>query len=582
MIFRKIVKYTNLPLALAVLFSPAMVWAQGALALRPSVASPAPLGSLVTWTAEAPGPAVFRFRVRDIGGDPRIVKDFGPENTFDWAPYDREGQYLIEAAARNEITGTITVLEVPFEVLSNVSGGQPALRPTTHPLVFLYSAPPCSAASITYVTFTGPDGQPHNTPGKVCDQLHSMNFLVAGLHPETTYTVRHTLTDEVTSLPSATMTFTSGSLPDSLSTHLAAGTSGSPSQPVMLAGSLNTSFSATDLDGTTIWYYPGTMQFLTHPEAGGYFFGATQDAKGDESRQIVRLFDLTGVTILETNAARLNEQLAEMGKSRIGSFHHEARFLSDGRILVLASVERILENVQGRGPVNVLGDAIVVLDRDLKVTWYWDGFDHLDVTREAVLGEPCNAAACPPLFAAPQANDWTHANSVAETPDGNLLVSVRHQDWVIKLDYRKGLGDGTVLWRLGKGGDFRIEGGDEDDWFSHQHDAEFEPDGTLTLFDNGNTRQAEGITAHSRGQAMELDETNRTVKWTLNADLGVFSAAVGSAQLLDNGNYFFDCGFLSNGTAISIEVNALGVPVHSLRSTAPEYRTFRMRDMYTP
>ncbi|MEZ5354380.1 MAG: aryl-sulfate sulfotransferase [Bryobacteraceae bacterium] len=568
-------------LAIVSLFS-ALSHAQGPITLSPSVPSPAPLGTLVTWTAQAPGPAVFRFRVHEIGKDPRMAVDFGRENTFEWAPYEHEGQYLIEASARNEITGAISTIEVPFEVLSNASAGVPSIKETSHPLVFLYSAPPCSAGAMTFVTFTDPEGHAQKTPEKRCDELHSVNFLLAGLRPETMYVARHTLTDGDRSLSGPGIPFTSGGLPESISKHTAAGTTGSPSQGVLLAGSLNTNFVATDMSGTPIWYYPKTMQFLTHPETGGVFFGINQDRTGGEIRQIVRLFDLTGVTIIETNAARINEQLEEMGHSRIGSFHHEARFLSNGNILVLASVERILEDVQGDGRVNVLGDALVVLDRDLKVTWYWDAFDHLDPKREAVLGSPCNAAACPPLYLAPEANDWTHANSVAETPDGNLLISVRHQDWVVKVDYAKGLGSGAVLWRLGRGGDFQIEDGADDDWFSHQHDAEFESDGTLTLFDNGNTRRASDDTVQSRGQAMILDETRHTVKWLLNANLGVYSVAVGSAQLLDNGNYFFDCGFLADATAISIEVNPLGVPVHSLRSSAPEYRTFRMKNMYTP
>ena len=37
------------------------------------------------------------------------------------------------------------------------------------------------------------------------------------------------------------------------------------------------------------------------------------------------------------------------------------------------------------------------------------------------------------------AKDWLHTNSIAYSPaDGNLLISMRHQDWVLKLDYRDG------------------------------------------------------------------------------------------------------------------------------------------------
>jgi hypothetical protein len=321
---------------------------------------------------------------------------------------------------------------------------------------------------------------------------------------------------------------------------------------------------------------------LTKPEPGGYFFGIHEDHDGDQSKQIVRLFDLAGLTVLETNAARINEQLVEQGKRPISAFHHEARRLSDGNILVLASVEQILPDVQGAGPVNILGDMIVILNRDLRVVWTWDAFDHLDVRRIATQNDKCNREACPPLFQSTEANDWLHANAVTETADGNLLVSLRSQDWVIKIDYQHGRGTGNVIWKLGKGGDFRIVSSDPDPWFSHQHDAEFESDGLLTLFDNGNVRRATDENARSRGQVFRLDEQNLIAELVLNADLGSYAFALGSAQRLENGNYFFDVGFREDATGISVEVDPAGNPIYAIQSTAPEYRTFRMKDLYTP
>ena len=67
------------------------------------------------------------------------------------------------------------------------------------------------------------------------------------------------------------------------------------------------------------------------------------------------------MTLLETNAARVNEQLLAMGKRQITAFHHEARPL-EWRLAVLGDVEQILTDVQGPGPVDVVGDMIVVLD----------------------------------------------------------------------------------------------------------------------------------------------------------------------------------------------------------------------------
>ena len=58
--------------------------------------------------------------------------------------------------------------------------------------------------------------------------------------------------------------------------------------------------------------------------------------------------------------------------------------------------------------------------------------------------------------------------------DGNILVSMRHQNWVVKVDYEDGKGSGAVIWRLGEGGDFTLKNGvDPTDWQYAQHYAEF-------------------------------------------------------------------------------------------------------------
>ena len=56
--------------------------------------------------------------------------------------------------------------------------------------------------------------------------------------------------------------------------------------------------------------------------------------------------------------------------------------------------------------------------------------------------------------------DWTHTNAILFSPDdGNLIVSVRHQNWVVKVDYANGVGTGDILWKLGYQGDFTLVGG---------------------------------------------------------------------------------------------------------------------------
>ena len=230
---------------------------------------------------------------------------------------------------------------------------------------------------------------------------------------------------------------------------------------------------------------------------------------------------------------------------------------------------------------------IVVLDKNLNVVWTWDAFDHLDPHRAAVLGETCPGAGCPAFFLARTANDWTHGNAIQETPDGNFLYSTRNQDWLIKIAYDGGNGDGHVVWKLGQDGDFLIDSQDPFPWFSHQHDGNFESaDPTrLMVFDDGNTRVAALNGGNSRGQVYQLDEKNRTAKLVLNADLGVYALAVGSAQRLRDGNYHFNAGFVFDTDrydSYSIEVNPAGKIVYETHQDVILYRTFRMTDLYTP
>jgi hypothetical protein len=407
------------------------------------------------------------------------------------------------------------------------------------------------------------------------------------MRPSTQYAVEHTVTDGVNSQNGPVLTLATSDLPADLVLPVQRIESGVPSNGLMLHSPVDGVPSATDLNGNLVWFYGAAfLSKLTRPAAGGFFVGIVESHGKDQSFQAVREFDLAGMTLRETNAARINEQLVALGKRPISSFHHESGLLPDGRLLVLAVVEQILTDVQAPGPVDVLGDMIIVLDSDLQVVWSWDAFDHLDPQRTAVLGETCTptAGGCPSFFLAPKANDWLHGNSVQSTPDGNLLYSTRHQDWVIKIDYSNGNGSGDIVWRLGKDGDFRFDSSEPYPWSSHQHDAGFAygDDSTLLLFDNGNTRHASDPGAHSRGQAIRLDEVNRVATLALNADLGTYSAALGTAQKLQNGDYHFLAGALPDGTAMSVEVDPSGKPVYTLHGAVIEYRSLRMQDMYTP
>jgi len=560
--------------------------------LSTSITSPAPVATMVTFSPQVAGGAGtnlwYRFRVRRHGGEYQMVRDYGPVQTLEWTAAKREGVYEVEVSVRDLDAGDESSGQSLFQFQSRVTNSQPVVSPTNNSLVFLYSAPGCAAGSRMRVEFQSAVGTPQSTPFAGCTPGASMNFYLAGLTAKTEYTAHHVIDTGSAFVTGPELKFTSGDLPPGLYTDTILVPNPHPAaDPVLLGAPLGGHPVANDLSGNVLWYGPEGLTFLTRVVAGGEFWGIVEALKGDTSQQVVRKFDLTGMTLLETNAARINEQLVALGKRKITGFHHEARPISGGRVAILAGLEQIVTDVQGPGPVDVLGDMIVVLDKDLNVVWTWDSFDNLDVHRAAVMGEVCPGAGCPAYYLAQAANDWTHGNSLQETADGNLLYSARNQDWLIKLAFDGGTGDGHIIWRLGVDGDFTIDSTDAFPWFSHQHDGNFElgHPGLLMVFDDGNTRVAQMQGGHSRGQVLRIDEQQRRVTPVVNADLGVYSMAVGSAQHLLNGDYHFDAGFVvENGTtdAYSLEVNHAGETVYEAHQNVILYRTFRMSDMYTP
>lgn len=456
-----------------------------AVAVSASVSSPGPVATPVTFTAIVSGEPTnnvwYRFSIREGSGPYHLIRDYGPVSTLMWTASDHEGNYEMEVAASNLDTGDVSSGSATFE-FDPIATSEPVISSTANSLIFLYSAPPCAAGRQIHVDFTSPDGIRQSTPSKDCERGYTTNFYLAGLRSNTTYTAQQVLDRDTAPQVFKTgaglaagreLTFTTGDLPPNLysDTILTPSPAGA-SNPYLLGSVVGGSPVANDLAGNVVWCGPNLPTWLlTNPEPGGAMWGVVEVTPADPAQELIRKIDLTGMTLLETNAARVNEQLAYLGKRQITAFHHEARTLSDGHIAVLADVEQILTHVQGPGPVDVIGDMIIVLDKNLNVVWTWDTFDNLDVTRKAVLGETCaSEGACAPYALASNANDWTHGNAVTETADGNLLYSTRHQDWVIKISYDHGTGDGHIIWKMGVDGDFRINSSDPYPWFSHQHD----------------------------------------------------------------------------------------------------------------
>lgn len=568
-------------------------------------ASTIPVGETLTFTVSAydsanPGATyLYRYNLRATGAPVfSIIKDFYNWNTWNWTPHDHEGSYEAQVVVESS-TGATASASQTIQVTSRVTGNSPVVNTTPlNTMVALYSAPACNAPVAVRVRFQAVGETTWQvTPTKTCDGL-SLNFYIGGMRASTTYILQQDTLNGPFDTPGPQLRFTTGSVPSSFDAY----------NPFVIhpgQAPTNTSYPfelrcsnapfATDLEERIVWYLPLNFGsgYMVRPAPGGTFLGIMDDQPGDA--HFFREIDLSGHIIKETNWTVLNQEVNAYRAAhhqspstvRLDYISHEGYRMANGDTLMMVSEERVAN--QGQGNVDVLGDIILVLDSNFQVVWAWDSFDWLDITRKALQNNTCTPgqAGCPAVLFNKQsngqtyahANDWTHANSIAIDPsDGNIIISLRHQAWVIKVNYANGSGDGHVMWKLGNQGNFTLAAGTPTtEWFNYQHDAEFQSNGLLTLFDNNDLQ----VGADSRGQAWSLDQTHLVATPVVNVDLGAVSLALGSAQLLSNGNYWFGAGFLNNATETqSTEVTPSGTLVFRDESSHTTYRSFRLNSMY--
>jgi Arylsulfotransferase (ASST) len=131
--------------------------------------------------------------------------------------------------------------------------------------------------------------------------------------------------------------------------------------------------------------------------------------------------------------------------------------------------------------------------------------------------------------------DYVHLNSIDVEPNGNLLVSGRNTHAVYEISRRTG----KVIWRLGgKKSNFKLGPGAR---FAWQHDARRQPDGTITMFDNG---AAPPVEKFSRILVLRADtKTKRaTLVRSYQHPKKLLAPFEGNAQFLPDGHVFVGWG----------------------------------------
>lgn len=421
---------------------------------------------------------------------------------------------------------------------------------TANPLVAQYTLTHVHAGLTAWVEFGTDTNYGRQTSVLAASSTLSvgqtLNILVAGMKAQTTYHMRahadwpggswidqdHTFTTGV--LPSSgTAPAASAQLPTITVTTPTQGLTPSPGVEFLSMFPSNTNLLPsviTDLQGNVIWFYPA-IAFPFKLMSNGHLILQL----GSSLREV----DLAGNTIRDVSADQVNASLLANGYSFVvTNFSHDVLTLPNGHWITIGQISKAFTDLPGYpGITNVLGDALVDIDPNGNVVWGWSAFDYLDVNR-SLQGLP----------------DWTHSNALVYTADGNLLLSMRNQSWILKIDYADGEGTGNVLWKLGEDGDFTLSGDDPSQWFYGQHDPVLlstdGPQMTLAVYDDGNLRidstgtgcgsTSSAPACYSRATIFQVDESTNVASLSWQNVPGFFSFWGGSIETLSNGDVEFD------------------------------------------
>ncbi|MGB7283454.1 MAG: aryl-sulfate sulfotransferase [Candidatus Acidiferrum sp.] len=501
-----------------------------------------------------------------------------------------------------------------------------AFTSTNNVQVAQYSVTPPSPATVS-VQFGPTTAYGLNTWNQPNTSLGSpVSLYVAGMKQSSPYHMQGVIQfGDGTSFDDSDFTFTSGALPAGTAPTLTASTTaGMIPQPGVESLALvqvgvatgQVPAAVTDLNGNVLWAYNPVVPAgdLANPIkllTNGHFLINFSGSPADGTGSVLQEVDLGGNIIWQMTAAQLNTALAaatctECNVTVIGT-HHDFAVLANGHVIVLASTTQVVSGTTVTGDIIIdLGDMENFGGNNPTHTpqpvWAWNEFNHLDINRR------------PYMYP-----DWTHTNAILySSTDGNLIISIRHQNWLVKIDYNNGAGAGDIVWKMGAvlstdttpedTANFTLLNADgtpdttATDWFFAQHGPNFTTTNTsgnfsLILFDNGDDRGVVDVAGGTCGVAgqpacystvplLNIDETALTVTLALNPTTPDYSFFGGNADVLANGDVEYDecaaTALPANNAAI-YEVTQTAPPqtVWEMQVTGQfAYRGFRMPSLY--
>jgi len=220
--------------------------------------------------------------------------------------------------------------------------------------------------------------------------------------------------------------------------------------------------------------------------------------------------------------------------------NHDLRLLPNGDVMVLSypSLSGVnLTGLKSYGPNSTILDcAVQEIDPQGNLVWDWRASNHIDPVKESVVPASTGTAADPA--------DVYHCNSIDVNAKGDVLISFRHMNAVTLVSKTTG----NVVWKL-SGTPYNKDNAqiltvqdDPEGAFYLQHDARFQPNGDISLFDDHSPAAATPGVARGVEYALDLGAGTAHVVWQYHgaansAFLGSFRRYTDGTNLIGWGDY---------------------------------------------
>lgn len=239
---------------------------------------------------------------------------------------------------------------------------------------------------------------------------------------------------------------------------------------------------------------------------------------------------------------------------------HDLQVLPDGHYLLMVLDWHVVDMskiVPGGHPrAYVIGLIVQEFDTADQVVFEWRSWDHVEITETTT--ENLTSWRI----------DYVHGNALELDYDGNILISARNLDQVLKVNRQTG----DIIWRLGgKKNEFSMAPGGQ--FFLRQHDIRRMPNSNVTVYDN----RANATPYYSRAVEYKLDEAAKKVEqvWEYRNTPDVYAPWIGNAQRLPSGNTVIGWG-IESPAATEVRPDATKVfEFSAVSSNEGSYRVFR-------